>query len=98
MTLIDLNRKIYSILLSYKTIKNVTEGGIIKRIFLDKSLMELGSCVSKYSHIKANKDVNGMEATIPAISVDLLAISEMITMTKAVKMILIIMYIKLFNN
>ena len=98
MTLIDLNRKIYSILLSYKTIKNVTEGGIIKRIFLDKSLMELGSCVSKYSHIKANKDVNGMEATIPAISVDLLAISEMITMTKAVKMILIIVYIKLFNN
>ena len=39
-----------------------------------------------------------MEATIPAISVDLLAISEMITMTKAVKMILIIVYIKLFNN
>ena len=38
----------------YKTIKNVIEGGIIKRIFLDKSLMELGSCVSKYSHIKAN--------------------------------------------
>ena len=82
----------------YKTIKNVIEGGIIKRIFLDKSLIELGSCVSKYSHIKANKDVNGMEATIPAISVDLLAISEMITMTKAVKMILIIVYIKLFNN
>ena len=52
--------------------------------------MELGSCVSKYSHMKASKDVNGMEATIPAISVDLLAISEMITMTKAVKMILII--------
>ena len=60
--------------------------------------MELGSCVSKYSHIKASKDVNGMEATITAISVDLLAISEMITMTKAVKMILIIVYIKLFNN
>ena len=39
-----------------------------------------------------------MEATIPAVSVDLLAISEMITMTKAVKMILIIVYIKLFNN
>ena len=52
--------------------------------------MELGSCVSKYSHIKANKDVKGIEAIIPAISVDLLAISEMITMTKAVKMILII--------
>ena len=52
--------------------------------------MELGFCVSKYSHIKANKYVNGMEATIPAISVDLLAISEMITMIKAVKMILII--------
>ena len=60
--------------------------------------MELGSCVSKYSHIKANKDVNGMEATIPAINVDLLAISEIITMNKAVKMILIIVYIKLFNN
>ena len=60
--------------------------------------MELGSCVSKYSHIKANKDVNGMEAIIPAISVDPLSISEMITMIKAVKMILIIMYIKLFNN
>jgi hypothetical protein len=60
--------------------------------------MELGSCVSKYSQIKANKDVNGMEATIPAISVDLLAISEMITMIKAVRMILIIVYIKLFNN
>ena len=60
--------------------------------------MEFGSCVSKYSHIKANKDVNGMEATIPAMSVDLLAISEMITITKAVKIILINVYIKLFNN
>ena len=60
--------------------------------------MEFGSCVSKYSHIKANKDVNGIEATIPAISVDLLAISEMITITKAVKIILIIVYIKVFNN
>ena len=60
--------------------------------------MELGSCVSKYSHIKANKDVNGIEATIPAISVDLLAISEMITITKAVKIILIIVYTKVFNN
>ena len=60
--------------------------------------MEFGSCVSKYSHIKANKDVNGMEATIPAMTVDLLAISEMITITKAVKIILIIVYIKLFNN
>ena len=39
-----------------------------------------------------------MEATIPAINVDLLAISEMTTMTKAVKMILIIVYINLFNN
>ena len=60
--------------------------------------MEFGSCVSKYSHIKANKDVNGMEATIPAMSVDLLAISEMITITKAVKIILIIVYIKVFHN
>ena len=60
--------------------------------------MELGSCVSKYSHIKANKDVNGIEATIPAITVDLLAISEMTTITKAVKIILIIVYIKVFNN
>ena len=60
--------------------------------------MEFGSCVSKYSHIKANKDVKGIEAIIPAISVDLLAISEMITMTKAVKMILIIVHIKVFNN
>ena len=60
--------------------------------------MELGSCVSKYSHIKANKDVNGIEATIPAISVDFLAISEMTTITKAVKIILIIVYIKVFNN
>ena len=60
--------------------------------------MEFGSCVSKYSHIKANKDVKGIEAIIPAISVDLLAISEMITITKAVKMILIIVYIKVFNN
>jgi hypothetical protein len=60
--------------------------------------MEFGSCVSKYSHIKANKDVNGMEAIIPAMSVDLLAISEMTTITKAVKIILIIVYIKLFNN
>ena len=60
--------------------------------------MVLGSCVSKYSHIKANKDVNGIEATIPAISVDLLAISEMITITKAVKIILIIVHTKVFNN
>ena len=60
--------------------------------------MELGSCVSKYSHIKANKDVNGIEATIPEISVDLFAISEMITINKAVKIILIMVYIKVFNN
>ena len=39
-----------------------------------------------------------MKATIPVISLDLLAISEMITITEAVKMNLIIVYIKLFNN
>ena len=60
--------------------------------------MELGSCLSKYSYIKANNDDDGIEAILPAISLDLLAISEMIKITKAVKMILIILYIKVFNN
>ena len=47
--------------------------------------MQLESCVSKYSHIKANRDIKGIKATISAISLDLLPISEIITITEAVK-------------
>ena len=60
--------------------------------------MELWSFISKYSHIKAKKSVNGIEATIPTISADLLAVSEMIAITKTVKIIINIRYIKVFNS
>tara|TARA_X000000368_G_scaffold229436_1_gene181173 strand:+ start:2556 stop:2702 length:147 start_codon:yes stop_codon:yes gene_type:complete len=48
--------------------------------------------------MKANKEVKGTDATIPAITVDLLAISEIRTTIKAVIIIFTNTYIKLFNN
>tara|TARA_X000000368_G_scaffold54002_1_gene38420 strand:- start:7766 stop:7930 length:165 start_codon:yes stop_codon:yes gene_type:complete len=54
--------------------------------------------VSKYNQIKAKRDVRGIEATIPAIKVDLFAISEITTIINAVNNILKKVYIKLFHN
>tara|TARA_Y100000768_G_C23866653_1_gene628394 strand:+ start:840 stop:986 length:147 start_codon:yes stop_codon:yes gene_type:complete len=48
--------------------------------------------------MKANKEVKGTDAMIPAVTVDLLAISEIRTTIKAVKIIFKNTYIKLFNN
>ena len=67
-------------------------------MFLDNSLIEFISCVSKYNQIKANKEVRGIEATIPAKTVDLFAISDIKTTTKAVNINFIKTYIKLFHN
>ena len=47
--------------------------------------------------MKANREVNGTEATIPAIKVDLLAISDITTIITAVKRILNKVYIFLFQ-
>ena len=52
----------------FKAIKNVKEGGNFKSLYLDKSLIEFGSCLSKCSRIKANKEVNEIETTITTIS------------------------------
>ena len=47
--------------------------------------------------MNANREVNGTEATIPAIKVDLLAISDITTIITAVKRILNKVYIFLFQ-
>jgi|TARA_Y100000389_G_scaffold74677_1_gene71271 hypothetical protein len=47
--------------------------------------------------VNANREVNGTEATIPAIKVDLLAISDITTIITAVKRILNKVYIFLFQ-
>ena len=47
--------------------------------------------------MKANREVNGTEATIPAIKVDLLAISDITTIITAVKRILNKVYIFLLQ-
>ena len=67
-----------------KQIKNVREGGIIINMLPDRFLISSRSCVSKYIQIIASKDVNGIEATIPATIVDLLDISEITTTMSAV--------------
>ena len=67
-----------------KQIKKVSEGGIIINILLDRFLIFSKSLVSKYIQIMASKEVNGIEAIIPAMIVDLLDISETATTIKAV--------------
>ena len=79
--------------IKYKEIKKVSDWGIINNIFLDKSLIDSISWVSKWSQTKANSEVKGIEATIPAIKVDFLAISEITTTIMAVKRILNSVYI-----
>mgnify|MGYP001380802209 FL=1 len=76
-----------------KQIKNVSEGGIIINMLLERFLIFSRSLVSKYIHIIASKEVNGIEAIIPAMIVDLLDISETATTIKAVNNIFKPIYI-----
>ena len=76
-----------------KQIKNVREGGIIINMLPERFLIISRSCVSKYIQIIASKDVNGIEATIPAMIVDLLDISEITTTMSAVNNIFKPIYI-----
>ncbi len=57
-----------------KQIKKVSEGGIIINILPDRFLIFSKSLVSKYIQMMASKEVNGIEAIIPAMIVDLLDI------------------------
>ena len=76
-----------------KVKKKTIEGGINKRTELDSSITDFTFFVSKYSQVIAKIEVRGIEARIPANSDDLLAISEIATMTKAVTMVFITRYI-----
>ena len=67
-----------------KQIKKVNEGGIISNILLERFLIFSMSLVSKYIQMIASKEVNGIEAISPAMIVDLLDISEMMTTMSAV--------------
>ena len=67
-----------------KQIKKVNEGGIINNILLERFLIFSKSLVSKYIQMIASKEVNGIEAISPAMIVDLLDISEMMTTMSAV--------------
>ena len=67
-----------------KQIKKVNEGGIISNILLERFLIFSTSLVSKYIQMIASKEVNGIEAIRPAMSVDLLDISETTTTMSAV--------------
>ncbi len=76
-----------------KQIKKVSEGGIIINILPDRFLIFSKSLVSKYIQMMASKEVNGIEAIIPAMIVDLLDISETVTTIKAVNNIFKPIYI-----
>jgi len=76
-----------------KQIKKVSEGGIIINILPDRFLIFSKSLVSKYIQMMASKEVNGIEAIIPAMIVDLLEISETVTTIKAVNNIFKPIYI-----
>ena len=76
-----------------KQIKKVSEGGIIINILPDRFLIFSKSLVSKYIQMMASKEVNGIEAIIPAMIVDLLDISETVTTIKAVNIIFKPIYI-----
>lgn len=76
-----------------KQIKKVSEGGIIINILPDRFLIFCKSLVSKYIQMMASKEVNGIEAIIPAMIVDLLEISETVTTIKAVNNIFKPIYI-----
>jgi hypothetical protein len=76
-----------------KQIKKVSEGGIIINILPDRFLIFSKSLVSKYIQMMASKEVNGIEAIIPAMIVDLLDISETATTIKAVNNIFKPIYI-----
>ena len=76
-----------------KTTKKVKEGGINKSIELVRSTTDLISFVSKYNQVIAKAEVSGIEANIPAIKLDLLAISEMATMIITVIIVLMTRYI-----
>ena len=67
-----------------KQTKKVNEGGIISNILLERFFIFSKSLVSKYIQMIASKEVNGIEAIIPAMIVDLLDISETATTIKAV--------------
>ncbi len=73
--------------------KNVSEGGIMINILLERFLMFSRLLVSKYIQIIASKEVNGIEAIIPEMIVDLLDISEITTTMIAVNNILKPIYI-----
>ena len=81
-----------------KKIKKTKEGITIKNVALDRSITFWLSFVSKYNHIKAKKDVRGIETINPARSDDLLAISETKTTTIAVIIVLIKKYHILFKE
>ena len=82
-----------------KQIKKVNEGGIINRILPERFLILPKSCVSKYIQIIANNEVKGIEAIIPAKIVDLLDISEIVTMINTVSNIFNVIYmILLFRH
>ena len=76
-----------------KQIKNAREGGIIINMLPERFLIFSRSWVSKYIQIIANKEVNGIDATIPAMIVDLLDISDTTTTISAVINIFKPMYI-----
>ena len=66
------------------------------RIFLDNSLVLFISLVSKKIQIIAKREVKGIDASIPAIIVDLLVISDIATTIIAVNKTLIVIYIKIY--
>ena len=82
-----------------KQIKKVNEGGIISNILLERFLIFSTSLVSKYIQIIASNEVKGIEAIIPAKIVDLLDISEIVTMINTVSNIFNVIYmILLFRH
>ena len=63
---------------------------IINKILFDNSITFWGSLVSQYNHIKARKEVSGIDAKIPANRDERFAISDTATTVIAVIKVLII--------
>lgn len=92
----DIAKVCFNLIISGSKIKKTNEGIVIIIVLYDRAMIFSLLLVSIYNHIKANKDVNGIEIINAANKVDLLATSDTKTIIIALTNVFIIIYI--FNN
>ena len=92
----DIAKVCFILIISGSKIKKTNEGIVIIIVLYERAMIFSLLLVSIYNHIKANKDVNGIEIINAANKVDLLATSDTKTIIIALINVFIIIYI--FNN